>query len=69
MCHPRAVEYDLPKEHTFWLNFDRDVISCSDEMWVLTLPGWEESVGVANEIAFAREIDLPVVNKEPSRAA
>ena len=39
-----------------WQAFDEWMIRACDELWVLTLSGWEQSVGVNAEIAFAHGI-------------
>lgn len=44
----------------FWEDYDRLVISRCDAVWVATLSGWDTSVGVAAEIAYARKIGKPV---------
>ena len=43
-----------------WKTFDFAMISRCDKLIVLTLPGWEESRGVMDEIDFAHKIGLPV---------
>ena len=66
MCHPLAVEYELPKDHEFWQAFDRNMIDHAHELWVLMLPGWRESAGVTAEVAYALEIGLEVIEMEPT---
>jgi hypothetical protein len=45
-----------------WKSYDERMISLCDELWVATeMTGWDQSVGVAAEIAFARSIGKPVV--------
>lgn len=43
-----------------WKDFDHAMLSRCDHLIVAKLPGWEESKGVAAEIAFAKELGLPV---------
>jgi nucleoside 2-deoxyribosyltransferase len=57
--HPLAL-HGLPTDWAFWEAFDRDHISRCDELAVLTLDGWQDSVGVAAEIAIAAELGKPV---------
>jgi hypothetical protein len=57
--HPLALQ-GLPTDWSFWEPFDRDHISRCDELAVLTLDGWQDSVGVAAEISIARELGKPV---------
>jgi len=48
--------------HDFWLKRDIQIIKrCVDEMHVLCLDGWKESVGVGMEIDAANSLGLPVV--------
>lgn len=54
--HPMAKKFDMPKGWAFWREIDFAFIEVMDEVWVLTLPGWRESVGVQAEIEFAERI-------------
>jgi len=44
----------------FWEHIDREFISRCDELVVLKIAGWKESVGVQAEIAIAGELRKPV---------
>lgn len=57
--HP-LVHHGLPTDWSFWERFDRDHLVRCDEVVVLTLDGWRESVGVAAEIRIAEELGKPV---------
>lgn len=57
--HP-LVEYGLPTDWPFWERFDRDHLVRCDEVVVLMLDGWRESVGVTAEIRIAVELGKPV---------
>lgn len=39
----------------FWANIDYQAIDACQELWVLCLEGWKESIGVQHEIAYARD--------------
>ena len=56
--HPIA-RFDLPGGWHFWAAYDRAFIQWCDELWVLTLPGWDASVGVTAEIEFADMLGKP----------
>ena len=43
-----------------WEKQNRAFIEVSHELWVLMLPGWEDSVGVRAEIRYALELGKPV---------
>ena len=53
-------EYGIPNELDFWLKFDAHFINKSSELWVLTIDGWKESVGVKAEIELAIIRGIPV---------
>ncbi len=57
--HPIAA-YDLPGDWAFWRRYDRAMLQRCDELAVLQLDGWEESIGVQAEIAIAKDLNLPV---------
>lgn len=57
--HP-LVHHGLPTDWLFWERFDRDYLVRCNEVVVLMLDGWRESVGVAAEIRIAAELGKPV---------
>jgi nucleoside 2-deoxyribosyltransferase len=57
--HP-LVAYGLPADWSFWQRYDRELLARCDEVVVLMLAGWRESVGVREEIRIARELGKPV---------
>lgn len=59
-CHPLAQQYKMPLDHDFWLNHDLAILARCDKLLVLQLEGWEHSIGVQREIAFADEHNIPV---------
>ena len=50
----------MPLDWAFWQRHDRRYLEACDEVVVLMLDGWRESVGVQAEIAIARELGKPV---------
>lgn len=54
-------------EHKFeaWANIDLYTISKCDEVWVCTMDGWKESVGVQAEIALAKARKIKVRYIDP----
>src|SRR5438132_7996461 len=54
------VEHGLPTEWPFWRHIDREQLTRCDEVVVLMLGGWNQSVGVQAEIRIARELGKPV---------
>lgn len=59
-CHPIALQCTLPLSWEQWKAFDRAFIEVSRKVYVLTLPGWKESIGVTAEIAIAKELEIPI---------
>ena len=49
-----------------WYEFDLAMLRNSQELLVLTLPGWDTSYGVIIEIATARGLSIPVDFIEPN---
>ena len=67
VCSPVAHSYWIAlygriglTDHDFWQRMDRPFLEACDEVWVLKLPGWDTSKGVAAEIALARELGKEV---------
>jgi hypothetical protein len=62
------ARHGLPADWTFWQRYDRDLLARCDAVVVLTLDGWETSVGVREEIRIARELGKPVRYLAPELA-
>ena len=58
--HPIAKDGALPLGWEFWSWYDRAVLSVCHKVYVLQLPGWQQSCGVAAETAIATEMGLPI---------
>lgn len=46
---------------TEWKDYDLTAIDKCDEVWVLSDPGWKESVGVTDELEYARAQGKPIM--------
>ena len=57
---PPLVAFGLPTGWDFWEQTDRAFIERCDEVAVLMLDGWDQSVGVRAELEIARELGKPV---------
>ena len=44
----------------FWTNFCLSLLSKCDSMHVLMIEGWDKSRGVAEEIEYAKENNIPI---------
>lgn len=53
-------DYDVPGDWDFWQDVDKGYISRCDCVLVLTLDGYDKSVGVTAEVEYAKEIGCPV---------
>jgi nucleoside 2-deoxyribosyltransferase len=61
IVHSHAIaKYGLPLDWRFWERHDRRFLEICDEVVVLMLDGWRESVGVQAEIEIARALGKPV---------
>lgn len=58
--HAIAEQHDLPRDWAYWERQCRTMVSRSNEIYVLIIDGWRESVGVGCEIDYAHELGLPV---------
>lgn len=58
--HPIAEAGDLPKGWDYWGEYDRLMLSACQELWVLLMPGWQESQGIKREIEIARSLGLSI---------
>lgn len=58
----RTVKYMNSTDEGFgaWERRGLTYVSRCDELWVLDIPGWQDSVGVQAEIAFAYQLQIPV---------
>lgn len=64
MTHQMWIEMQNMPNTSFeweaWAAFDEFMVAKADEFWILTIPGWRESVGVAAEKVIAEKLGLPV---------
>lgn len=63
-CH-NINKYGLPVTWDFWKRYDTKMIILCDELWVLMLDGWTDSVGISSEIEIATEYGLPITYIDP----
>jgi len=53
------------KPHAFWMLMARAQLSSCTRLYVLTLPGWDTSLGVREEVALAYGMGRPVQGYAP----
>ena len=51
---------DMPNDWEFWTNFCLSILVKCDRLRVLKMEGWDKSEGVAGEISFARDHNIPI---------
>jgi hypothetical protein len=56
-----VVQKSLPAER--WYDLSMSLVMRCSEVWVLTLPGWEESKGIRIEVDVAKKLGKPVIFK------
>ncbi|HVJ67064.1 MAG TPA: DUF1937 family protein [Caulifigura sp.] len=64
--HPLVEDHGVPMDWAWWALACMEYLTRSDEIIVLTLNGWSESVGVTAEIGIARTLGKPVRYLAPS---
>lgn len=65
--HPVAETTLVPNTCEAWLPFDLEILERCDWLWVLRLPGWDRSIGVAKEIERAEQLSLPITYVDPDQ--
>jgi hypothetical protein len=58
-CHPVHLVEGMPKTFDFWKKHNVALLSKASELWVLDIPGWQDSIGVEAEIKHARRCQIP----------
>jgi len=59
-CHELAKIADLPKDFTFWQNYNMAMLIRADKLLILRIEGYDQSVGIAAELSFATLKKIPV---------
>lgn len=67
ITHSHNIEqhFSYRRDWEFWAKQDLPLMQACDELFILTLEGWERSIGVQAEIEHARELGIPVTFMEP----
>ncbi len=58
--HPIALAGLLPKGFDYWEKFDRTMLGACDELMVLCLDNWTNSVGINAELKIAEELGIRI---------
>lgn|SRR5574343_820281 len=59
------IDYGLPTNYDFWKEQCRKFVKKCDTVIVVMMPGWESSVGVSDEIQYAKDNNIPVYYLDP----
>lgn len=59
-CHELAAKYHLPTDAAYWEKYNMQFLRKAECLYVLKIEGWDESRGVAQEIAMAKSLYLPI---------
>jgi nucleoside 2-deoxyribosyltransferase len=60
LFHSLAFKHALPPHASFWRAHNRALLQRCDALYVLCLPGWDTSLGIAYELGVAHALGLPV---------
>ncbi len=62
LTHNAPLEelYNLPTSWDFWCRFDATFLLRCDKLMVLTLDGWDRSIGITAEIRLAKLHNIPI---------
>lgn len=66
--HHICQRNNLPDDAASWERLNRAFVRQADILYVLCIPGWEQSVGVRMEIGWARQHGVTVCYATPSGA-
>lgn len=65
-CHPIFdCHNQIESDHIFWAEYNERMISVCDEFIILTLPGWESSLGVTKELGIAKGLNKQISYMNP----
>jgi len=70
ISHSHPIEQHMTADQQsweFWERQDVPILKACDQLFVLMLDGWKESVGVRAEIEKANELNLPIFYLDPEK--
>ena len=53
-------EFPVPIDYSYWESLNKEFIIWSDVLYILTLDGWKDSIGIEREIEIARTYNKEV---------
>lgn len=64
-CHP-LTDYGLPGSWDYWKKYNREFLKMCKKLIVVTLEGWQDSVGVTEELRIAEEEGVTIEYIDPT---
>lgn len=64
-CHLLQVLGGCRHGESYWEEISLEMLKKADKLYVLRLPGWEKSLGIAQEIGFAKALGLHIYYRDP----
>ena len=61
-AHMMAKKHSLPTDAAPWIAFNTQMLRIAEAVFVLHLPRWEESKGVALELKMASMLQIPIAH-------
>lgn len=63
VAYGHSVEDKLKTEfpYEYWMKLSLNMLIGASKLYVLTIPGWDESKGIEQEIRFAHTLGKPIV--------
>lgn len=58
--HPIAIEFNLRKDSHYWSRINDAFIKWADAGYILCIPGWDDSTGIAAEISAFKVLNKPI---------
>lgn len=62
--HQVATQHGAPTDFVAWQHFNDSMVALADEVRILKLHGWSDSLGVLHEIQFALDLDITVTYED-----
>jgi len=60
--HEVAKRHFLPHDASFWEHQNRSMLELATTLYILTLDGWKESLGVTQETLWAKQLHIPIIH-------
>lgn len=61
-CVPMAARFKLPGDADYWAKFNIEFLRNCEAMFLLQLPGWDQSKGIQLELRIAKMLFIPVIH-------